>query len=118
VRPPTPRDRVAAWLNIDISQWDAMVRAARARIKASIDAFRKDLVAKTVAFSGAGIHQPNIREALAAKHGFRYSTTVDDETDVLVIGTAQTDTAQARTARELSVPIIIETTFWRRLGEV
>ena len=76
------------------------------------------MAGRAVAFSGAGIHKPNIREALAAKHQFHYATTVGRTTDLLVIGTDETDTAQVRTAHEQGVPIIVEATFWRRLGEV
>lgn len=111
-------EKVAAWLNVDVSDWDAMVVAARARIKAVVGAFRSEMVGKTVAFSGAGIHKPNIREALAAKHHFGYETMVGRGTDLLIIGTDHTDTAQVRSARERGVPIMVETTFWRRLGEV
>lgn len=111
-------ENVAAWLDVDLSEWDAVVKAGRARIKAAVDEFRKEMGGKTLAFSGVGIHKPNIREALAAKHGFRYATTTGSGTDLLVIGTNQTDTAQVQKAREDNVPIMVETTFWRRLGEV
>jgi hypothetical protein len=73
---------------------------------------------KAVTFAGSGIHKPNIREALAAKHNLRYSTTVGASTDLLVIGTDQTDTVQVRKANQQGVPIMVEATFWRRLGEV
>ena len=110
-------ETVATWLDVDVSDWDTMVRAARARIKAAVKSFRDEIVGKKVAFSGAGIHQPNIREALALKHKFAYLTTVEGA-DLLVIGTEQTDTAQVRKAHELGAPIMVESSFWRRLGEV
>lgn len=111
-------EKVAAWLSVDVSDWDAMVKAARTRLKADVDAFRNEIAGTTVAFSGTGIHKSTIREALAAKYQFRYATTVGRTTDLLVIGTDQTDTAQVRKAHEQAVPIMVEATFWRRLGEV
>ncbi len=92
--------KVAVWLGVDLSDWDAMVKAAKARIKADVDEFRREIAGRTITFSGAGIHQANIREAFAAKHRFNYATTVVSSTDLLVIGTHQTDTAQVRKARE------------------
>jgi len=95
-----------------------MVRASRVRIKAAVDEFRSDVAGKSIAFTGAGIHKPNIREALATKHGFAYGTHVKEGVDLLVIGTDQTETQQVEKARERGVPIMVEVSFWRRLGEV
>lgn len=109
---------IATWLGVDVSQWDVMVRAARARIKAAIDEFRSELRGRSVAFTGAGIHKSNIREALAAKHGFGYGTRVTEDVDLLLVGTEQTETQQIEKARERGIPIMVEATFWQRLGEV
>jgi DNA polymerase-3 subunit epsilon len=111
-------ERIAAWLNVDVSQWDAMVRAARTRIKAAVEEYRSEVAGKTIAFAGVGIHKPNIREALAAKHGFSYATRVTNDTDFLVIGTTHTETHAVEKARQLGVPMMVEATFWQRLGEV
>lgn len=110
-------ERTAAWLNVDVSQWDSMARAARARIKAAVDDFRSEVKGKSIAFTGAGIHKPNVREALAAKHGFGYGTRVGDGVDLLIIGTELTATQQVEKARESAVPIMVESAFWQRLGE-
>lgn len=111
-------ERVATWLGVDLSDWDAMVKAARARIRAAVDEFRTEVAGTTVAFSGAGIHKANIREALALKHGLTYSGQVGPTCDLLVIGTAETQTAQLPKARQQNVPVMVEAAFWRRLGEV
>jgi DNA polymerase III subunit epsilon len=111
-------ERAARWLNVDVSAWDTTVRAARARIKADIETFRAEVRGKIVAFSGAGIHKANIREALALKHGFGYSSRVTAETDVLVIGSGHTQNQQVEAARGNGVPIVVEASFWQRLGEV
>lgn len=120
ISPAERRDieNAAAWLGVDVSDWDAFVKAARARIKAEVDSFRAEVKGRTIAFAGTGIHKPNIREAFAAKHGFAYATQVGPATDLLVIGTDQTATEQVRRAQESGVPILVEATFWRRLGEV
>lgn len=111
-------EQVSKWLNVDVADWDAMVRAARNRIKAAVEEFRSELRGKSVAFTGAGIYKPSIREALAAKHGFSYGTRVGDGVDLLVVGTERTETQQVERARERGVPLMVEPTFWRRLGEV
>lgn len=111
-------EQVSRWLGVDLTAWDAMVKAARARIKLAIAEFRSDLEGRCVAFSGAGIHNASIREALCAKYGITYSTRVGGETDLLVVGTEQTDTQQVERARGQGVPIMVESSFWRRLGEV
>ena len=111
-------ERIATWLAVDTSDWTAMVRAARAEIKARVQAFRDEMAGTSVAFSGSGIHKSNIREALAAKHAFDYSTRVSDSSDLLVIGTEQTDTQQLDKARERRIPVMVESTFWHQLGEV
>lgn len=111
-------EKVATWLGVDLSDWNAVVKAARARIKAAVNDFRSEMTGKSVAFTGAGIHKANIREALAAKHGFEYASRVTADTDLLVIGTEKTETQQVAKAREQSVPVMVETTFWRRMGEV
>jgi hypothetical protein len=41
-----------------------------------------------------------------------------DDADLLVIGTDHTDTTHVRTAHERGTPIMVESSFWRRLGEV
>jgi len=111
-------ERIATWLAVDTSDWTAMVRAARAEIKARVQAFRDEMAGTSVAFSGSGIHKSNIREALAAKHAFDYSALVSDSTDLLVIGSEQTETRQVDRARERGIPVMVESTFWRQLGEV
>ncbi len=64
------------------------------------------------------MHPPNIREAFAAKYGFSYGRRVSESSELLVIGTSDTDTAQVVKAGELGVPVIVELEFWRRLGEL
>ncbi len=111
-------EKVAAWLNVDVSEWDAMVRAARMRWKAAVEEFRSEMQGTSVAFTGAGIHTPSIREALAAKHGFEYGSHVSDGVALLVVGTENTETQEVGKAQALGVPLMVESTFWRRLGEV
>lgn len=111
-------EKVATWLGVDVSEWDAIVRAARVRVRAAIDEFREELKGRSVAFTGVGIHKANIREALAAKHGFAYGTRVNPSVDLLVAGTERTETQQVAKARQLGIPIMVEATFWKRLGEL
>lgn len=111
-------EQVGRWLGVDLTAWDAMVKAARARIKAAAAEFRAEMQGKTVAFTGVGIHNASIREALCTKLGIAYSSRVSDDTDLLVIGTEQTETQQVEKARAQGVPVIVESSFWRRLGEV
>jgi DNA polymerase III subunit epsilon len=111
-------ERVAAWLGVDLHDWDTMVKAGRARVKAAVAEFRADVVGKSIVFAGAGVHPPNIREAFAAKYGFTYGRRVSERTDLVVIGTSDTDTAQVVKAGQLGVPVMVEVEFWRRLGEL
>ncbi len=110
--------RAATWLDIDVSEWDAMVRAARKRVKLAQKTFSESLAGKTVSFSGRGIHPNNIREALAAKHAFHFTKSVSKKTDILVVGSADLETASVAKARDLGVPIFVESSFWARLGEL
>lgn len=112
-------ERVATWLGVDLSDWDAMVKAARARAKSAVAEFKVEIAGKKVVFTGSGVHTSSIREALASKHGFGYARIASDRsTDLLVIGTAKTDTSQVSKAREAGIPIMVEAEFWRRLGEL
>ena len=111
-------ERVAAWLDLDIRDWDSLVKAGRTRVKRAMAEFRADVTGKAIAFAGTGVHPPNIREALAAKYGFSYGRRVSEGSDLLVIGTREADTAQVVKAGELGVPVIVEVDFWRRLGEL
>ncbi|MPZ51353.1 MAG: hypothetical protein GEU79_01225 [Acidimicrobiia bacterium] len=111
-------EQLATWLSVDVSDWTAITKAARARIKAAVADFRDEMADKRVAFTGTGIHKANFREALAAKHSFDYSTRVRGDTDLLVIGTESTEAKQVEMAQEIGIPILVESTFWRQLGEV
>ena len=111
-------ERVAQWLDVDLSDWDAMVKAARRRVKEAVEAYRAEVRGLSIAFTGAGIHKANVREAFAAKYGFEYQSRVGSATNLVVIGTEGTETAQHAKARELGVPVVVESTFWRRLGEL
>lgn len=97
-------ERIATWLGVDTSDWTAMVKAARAEVKGRVQAFRDEMAGGSVAFSGSGIYKPNIREALAAKHTFAYSTRVSESTDLLVIGSEQIETRQVDMARKARHP--------------
>lgn len=111
-------ERVAAWLNVDVSEWNVLVQAARARVKSATRKFRDEIRGQAVVFTGTGIYPPNIREALAAKLGFVYGTRVEATTDLLVVGTESLETRQTAAAGELGIPVMVESGFWRRLGEV
>lgn len=109
--------RAAAWLDVDLTEWDAFVAAAKLRIKAAAAEFAQELHGRVVAFTGSGLHTPSIREALATKCGFAYAERVTVDTALLVVGSAKTANAQVQKATELGVPTMIEPQFWRRLGE-
>jgi len=111
-------ERAAVWLGVDLSDWDAMVKAARNRVKGAQAAFRDEMTGKTIAFAGRGLHSSNIRDALALKHGMVVKRPRSIGLDLLVVGPADLDSAAVSKARETGVPIMVEQGFWERLGEM
>lgn len=73
------------------------------------------MVSKTVAFTGRGIHPPNLREALAVKNQIIYKTTVTAGCDLLGIRSASVANAQVDKSRETGVPVMTEAMFWQML---
>jgi DNA polymerase-3 subunit epsilon len=111
-------ENFSVWLGVDVTAWDALVKAARQRVKATRLDYRAQMSGKSVAFTGPGVHPPNVREALAVKSGITYRTTVNSDTDLLVIGSAKVANGQTAKAAELGIPVIAEAEFWQRLGEL
>jgi DNA polymerase III subunit epsilon len=110
--------RAAAWLGVDTSDWDVMVKAGRQRRKARIAQYKASMAGRTVAFTGRGVHPPNLREALAVKNDIVYRTTLNASCELLVVGSVTVDNAQVAKAHETGVPIIVEASFWQMLGEL
>jgi DNA polymerase III subunit epsilon len=111
-------ERAAAWLDVDISDWDPLVKAARSRVKVARKEFAASMAGRTVTFTGRGVHPNNIREALALKHSMVVTKSLTKKTDLVVIGSADLDSATVQKAREAGVEVVVETTFWQRLGEI
>jgi len=114
----TEIERAAVWLGVDLSDWDTFVKAARARVKVAQKEFAESMAGRTVMFTGRGIHPNNIREALAMKHSMAVSKSLTKKTDLVVIGTEELDSATVKKAREAGIEVIVESTLWRRLGEI
>jgi DNA polymerase III subunit epsilon len=111
-------ERAAAWLGVDLSNWDDLVKGARRRVKARQAEFAASLVGKGVVFTGRGVHPSNIREALAAKHQMQVQRAVGPSTSLLIVGSETIETAAVQKAREGQIPILLEAVFWQRLGEI
>ena len=114
----TEIERAAAWLGVDVSDWEALVKASRSRVKSAQKAFADSLAGRTAVFVGRGVHPKNIREALAAKHNLAVVKSLTAKTDLVVIGSADLDNATVQKARESGIEIVVETSLWRRLGEL
>jgi DNA polymerase-3 subunit epsilon len=110
-------DRAAAWLGVDLADWDVLVKAARKRVKTKRDEFAASVSGKTIVFTGQGVHPNNIREALAMKHGMVPQKSFSQQTDFVVIGAADLDTKTVQAARDAGTAIVVESLFWQRLGE-
>ncbi len=111
-------ETAAAWLGVDLSDWDAKVKAARARVKAAQKRFRDEMNGKAVVFTGRGVHPRNIQSALAAKHGMTVKSSVGKGVALVVAGAEGPETGATTKAREQDIPIIVESVFWERLGEL
>lgn len=111
-------ERTATWLGVSVGDFDAFVKAARVRKKEAAAAFRTELAGKTVVMTGKGVHPANIREALAAKHRFAITPNYRQDAYLVVIGSETTQTAASDAARAGGARILVETDFWRRLGEL
>ncbi len=94
-----------------------MVTAARTGVKLAQAAFHEEVIGKTVGFAGRGLHPASIRDALALKHGMVIKPPTSSDLDLLVVSAEDLATAAVAAAREGGVPIIVEQTFWERLGE-
>jgi DNA polymerase III subunit epsilon len=108
----------AAWLGVDITDFDAWVKAGKVRRKLAQAAFREWVKNTTIVMTGKGVHPANIREALALKHGFVLKNQYRPDVALVVIGSETTATAVVTTAREAGIEIMIESVFWRKLGEL
>jgi DNA polymerase-3 subunit epsilon len=107
-------DRAAGWLGVN--DLDAAVKAGRARRKDRTAAKREEMQGKIVAFTGTGIYNKDIRQALAEKHGMEYRSRVRSDVELLVIGKATVDNQTVSSARALEIPVIVEPAFWSSLG--
>ena len=111
-------EHTAAWLGVAVGDFEAFVKAARVRRKEAAAAFRTELAGKIVVMTGKGVHPANIREALGAKHRFTITANYRQDAYLVVIGSQTTQTAASDTARAGGARILVETDFWRRLGEL
>lgn len=109
-------EQAAVWLNVDLTDWDAKVKAARVRARQARAAFREKVQGMTVAFTGRGVHPQEVRQALAEKHGMTFKSRVTADTKMLVIGSDTMANQQTQKATELDIPVMLEAAFWQRLG--
>lgn len=107
-------DRAAGWLGV--TDLDGAVKTGRARSKERAAAKREEMQGKVVAFTGAGLYNKDIRQALAEKHGMEYRSRVRSDVDLLVIGKATVDNQTVASARALEIPVVVEPAFWSSLG--
>lgn len=107
-------DRAAGWLGI--SDLDGAVKSGRARGKERAAAKREEMQGRVVAFTGAGLYNKEVRQALAEKHGMEYRSRVRPDVDLLVIGKATVDNQTVVSARALEIPVVVEPAFWSSLG--
>ncbi len=110
--------RAATWLDVDVSDWKTIVAAARKRVKAARKEFSERIEGRNVVFVGRGVHPNNIRKALAESHGAVVGSRYAAKTDLLIIGSADLDNKSVENARRDGTEIIVEQTFWQRLGEI
>lgn len=111
-------ERAATWLSVDVSEWDTLTKAGRKRVKQRRAEFTASVKGKVVVFTGQGVHPHNVREALALKHGMTPKKTLGAKADLVVIGSEELDTATVQKARAAEIPLMVESTFWQRLGEL
>lgn len=71
---------------------------------------------KVVAFTGAGLYNKDVRQALAEKHGLEYRARVRSDVDLLVVGNATVDNQTVASARALEIPVVVEPAFRPSLG--
>jgi DNA polymerase-3 subunit epsilon len=109
-------EQAAAWLGVELDDWQARVTAARQRIKDGQAKFREEMFGKTIAFIGRGGHAKDIREALAAKHGIEAKTQLTKDTDIVAVGSADTDNKTTEGAAEQGLPVMLEYALWSKLG--
>jgi DNA polymerase III subunit epsilon len=111
-------ETAATWLGVNISDFDAWVKASKVRRKDAQQRFRAQITGKIVVMTGKGVHPTNIREALAAKHAFTITATHRPDAHLVVVGSETTTTAAVSAAQAAGTPVMVETEFWRRLGEL
>lgn len=109
-------EQAAAWLDVDLNDWQARVKAAKQRIKDAQERFQQELFGKTVAFVGRGGHPKDVREALASAHGIEPRTRLTKDTDIVAIGSIDTDNKSTQGAADQGVPVMIEYALWSKLG--
>ena len=110
-------ETAAVWLGVDLSNWDDLVKAGRARVKHARQEFAASIAGRTVHFTGKGVHPANIREALASKNGLNVAKSLTKSVDLLVVGREDLESTTVTKAREAGVEILAEATLWARLGE-
>ena len=108
----------AAWLGVEINDFDAWVKAGKVRRKLAQTAFRERVKDTTIVMTGKGVHPVNIREALALKHGFAVKNQYRPGVALVVVGSETTATVAITAAREAGAEVMIESVFWRKLGEL
>jgi DNA polymerase-3 subunit epsilon len=109
-------EQAAAWLDVDLTAWDDMVKAARVRARQARAAFKEDMQGKVVAFTGRGVHPQQIRQALAEQHGMVFKTRVGADTELLVVGSDSVENQQTQAAVARGLPVMLEAAMWSRLG--
>jgi hypothetical protein len=109
-------EQAAAWLDVDLDDWQTRVKAARQRVKDAQERFRQELLGKTVAFVGRGGHPKDVREGLASAHGIEARTRLTKDTDIVAVGSANTDNKSTQDAVEQGVPVMLEYALWSKLG--
>jgi DNA polymerase-3 subunit epsilon len=109
-------EQAATWLDVDLSQWDDMVKAAKLRARQQRDAFRAEVEGKVVAFTGRGVHPTDVREGLAIKHGMQFKSRVTKDTELLVVGADNVENQQTAAAAERGIPVMLEVALWKKLG--
>ena len=108
--------RAAVWLGVEAGDLDMLVRQARARSRARVEAVRTELRGRVVAFTGRGIYSSSIREG-RPKHGIQFKNGMTSDCGLLVIGSNEVANASVLKARQQGLPVIAESAFWERLGE-
>ena len=109
--------RAAVWLGVEAGDLDMLVRQARARGRARVEAARTELRGRVVAFTGRGIYSSSIREGLCLKYGIQFKNGLTSDCGLLVIGSNEVANASVLKAHQQGLPVIVESAFWERLGE-